>query len=451
MHLVKLTMLKFLPVLFVTFGFQLTAVAQENSPYSRYGLGDLTPNHNILSRSMGGISAGVLDYQSINFVNPASLGSLANTIFEMGAESDVRAIKSINPPQKFTSVNSLFSYLQLAFPVTPKKLLKRKVNWGMSFGLRPVSRINYKIENNKRLSGIDSLNTLYEGTGGVNQAFVGTGMSIDLSEDINHPKKFSAGINLGYMFGNKNYSTRLSFINDSVNYYRSLSSNQTNFGGFFINGGMQYETSLAKGVLRLGIYGNLQQEIKASQDIVRETISYDVTGAIYRVDSVSAQTGVKGTILFPSTVGLGFTYQGKHWLYGMDYETTNWFNYKFFDESDQLQNSWVLRAGFQYFPASEKKAAIKNYFNYVKYRAGIYYGTDYVILNSSRPDYGISFGTGMPLTSLQRINYGEYVLLNTAIEIGSRGDKRANLSENVMRFSIGLSMNARWFQKRKYD
>ena len=454
MHLVKLTMAKFLPVLFVACGLQLVANAQENSPYSRYGIGDLTPNHNILSRGMGGISAAVVDYQSINFVNPASLGGLSssmNTIFEIGAEADIRALKSTTPAKKFTSANSLFSYLQLAFPVTPKKLLKKKVNWGMSIGLRPVSRIDYKIEKNERLTGVDSLHTLYEGTGGLNQVFVGSGMMIDLSTDDKHVKKFSAGLNIGYQFGSKDYSTKLTFMNDTIDYYRSNSGNKTNFSGLYFNGGMQYQTSIKSGVLSFGIYGNLQQELNATQDITRETVSYDAAGNTYRIDSIYDQKNVKGTVNLPSTIGLGFSYQGKHWLYGLDYETSDWVNYKFFDISDQLQNSWTVRAGVQYFPASEKTST-KKYFSFVRYRAGAYYGPDYINLNKNRPTYGFTFGTGMPLTSLQRLSYGgEYVVLNTAFEIGGRGDKSTNLRENIMRFSIGVSMNARWFQKRKYD
>ena len=456
-------MIKSLPVLFVACGLQFVTNAQDNSPYSRYGLGDIVPNHNILSRAMGGIAAAAgTDYQnvngtyypnfnqSINFTNPASLGNIFNTIFDIGAEADVRDLKSISPAKKFSSTNSLFSYLQLAFPVTPKRLLKNKVNWGMSIGLRPYSRIDYKIEKNERLRGIDSLNTLYQGTGGINQAFIGSGMSVNLSEDDKRVKRFSAGLHIGYLFGSKSYSTKLTFLNDSVQYYRSNSANDTHIGGVFLSGGLQYETSFKSGILRLGLYGNLQQEVNATQDIVRETISYDAAGNTYRVDSVFEQKNVKGTVIFPSTIGLGFTYQEKHWLFGMDFETTNWFNYKFFSVSEQLQNSWVVRAGGQYFPATEKTVA-KKYWNFVRYRAGAYYGPDYVNLGSNRAEYGFSFGTGMPLTSLQRINYGEYVVLNTAVEIGSRGDKHTNLRENTMRFSVGISMNARWFQKRKYD
>ncbi len=448
MHLVKLTMAKILPVLFVVLGLQLGAVAQENSPYSRYGIGDLTPNHNIFTRGMGGIAAGVIDYQSLNFTNPATLASLTNTIFDLGAEADFRTLKRSNPSSKFNSANSYFSYLQIGFPLSTPKMLKKDIRWGMSFGLRPVSKINYKIEKNERMP-IDSLHTIYEGNGGVNQAFISTGLRI---------KNFSIGVNAGYMFGSKDYSTRLDFINDTVTYYMSNSQNKTTFGGLFVSGGMQYEMVFNKDkkdelpkILRLGVYGNMQYNLKANNDLIRETISYDANGGYYRIDSVYEQKDVKGTIKFPSTVGAGFSYQGKHWMYGADFEMGNWNSYRYYGQSDQLQNNWTIRAGTQYYPASLNTPA-KKYFNFVKYRAGFYYGSDYIKVNSNRPEYGLTLGAGMPLTTLRRISYtGEYVVLNTALEIGNRGNKQTNLRENIVRFSVGISMNARWFQKPKYN
>ena len=50
----------------------IVLLAQDNSPYSRYGLGDLTPNTNIVNRGMGSFSAAYSDPLSINFSNPAS-------------------------------------------------------------------------------------------------------------------------------------------------------------------------------------------------------------------------------------------------------------------------------------------------------------------------------------------------------------------------------------------
>ena len=60
--------------------------AQENSPYSRYGLGDLIPAQNILSRSMGGLSAAYSDYQAVNFSNPASYTGLKITTLDIGLD-----------------------------------------------------------------------------------------------------------------------------------------------------------------------------------------------------------------------------------------------------------------------------------------------------------------------------------------------------------------------------
>lgn len=442
MRLAKPTTTDFLLIFIVACGLQFSAFAQENSPYSRYGLGDVVPNHNIFTRGMGGISAGVFDYQSINFTNPASLGSIPLTIFDVSAEADVRTLRSTNPPDKFTQANSLFSYLQLGFPLTSKKMRKKGISWGMNFGLRPVTRIGYKIEKRERLTGIDSLYTLYEGNGGANQVLIGTGIKY---------RNVSFGVMAGYMFGSKEYSTKLEFINDSVAYYKSNYSNKTTFGGIFVNAGLQIEQRLGPGLLRVGLYGSVRQNLKASRDDVKETFNYDATSATYRVDSVYEQKDVKGTIRYPSTVGFGFTYTTKSWLYGIDVETANWSNYTYYGQNDLLRNSYTVRAGVQYFPLKDN-TPVKKYLNFVKYRAGAYYGSDYIEVNKSRPEYGFTVGAGMPLTSLQRLSYNsEYVLLNIGVEFGNRGNKQTNIRETTMRYSIGISMNARWFQKPKYN
>lgn len=456
MHSAKLTMLKITSVLFVAFSLPATVFSQENSPYSRYGLGDQAPNRNIFTRGMGGISAGVFDYLSnyqgmgsTNFSNPAVLGNITNTVFDIGAEADFRTLKSLNPVKKFTSANSLFSYVNLAFPVATEKMKKKNIGWGMNFGLRPVTKINYKIESAKRLTNIDSLYTLYEGTGGTNQAYFGTGFKI---------KGFSIGFNGGYMFGNKNYSTKLQFVNDTVTYAKSNTENKTSFGGLFLNAGLQYEAVLNKNkkeelpkVLRIGVYGNLAQKLNASRDNLNETFIYDPNGATFRVDSVFDQKNIKGTIEYPASFAAGASYQDAHWLIGADFEVAKWDNYRYYGQKDLVQNNWTVRVGGQYYPAKQG-ASVKKYFNFVRYRAGFYYGTDYIATNGSRPEYAFTAGAGFPLTSLQRINwFGEYVMLNTALEVGARGNKTNNVKENMVRFSVGVAMNGRWFRKIKYD
>lgn len=443
----------FLAILFYT-----TVSAQENSPYSRYGLGDIAPNHNIVTRGMGGIAAGYSDFSSVNFINPASYGNLGyvepavirlnpgyqrSTIFDIGAEVDSRTLKSTSPVSKYTANNLVISYVQLAFPIKLKKANRRGIFLGASLGLKPVSKINYKIAKFERLPGIDTAATIYEGSGGLNEVNTGLGLRI---------KNLSVGFNFGYAFGNKEYSTKLSFLNDTTHYYASNSSDKTSFGGVFINGGLQYEIMLKrKAVLRLGAYGNLKQTLHGSQDITRETISTDANGANIRIDSIYINN-VKGNVVRPASYGVGFTYRDSigHWSFGADYEATKWQDYRFYGQQDILANSWKIRAGIEYFPASYN-TPIKKYFSFVRYRFGFNYGPDPVKVNSTLPEYGFTFGAGFPLKLRRGFYETQSSMLNTALEIGSRGDSKSTIKESTVRLSIGLSLSDLWFRRSKYD
>lgn len=446
MHSAKLTIIKFLPVLIIACGLQHAVYSQENSPYSRYGLGDMVPKTNIVSRGMGGIAAGYSDYLSINFINPASYANLRTTIFDIGAEADRRTLKSISPAARFTATNAVISYLQLAFPIKMKKANKKDIFWAMNIGLRPLSRINYKITKTERRRGIDSLGTIYEGTGGLSQAYLGTAVSI---------KGFSIGVNGGYMFGNKDYSTQLNFLNDTVQYSQSNTESKTSFGGLFLNAGIQYELKFNNkkkqkiNALRLGAYGNLKQIMTASRDALVETVMFDASGNKFRVDSVFANN-VKGEVIYPATLGAGFTYQTSNWLVGADFETTKWQDYRFYNQADQVQNSWKIRFGTEYFPLKEN-TPFKKYFSFIKYRFGFYYGPDFVRVTNSLPEYGFSFGAGIPLKLRKSYYETQTSMLNTAIEFGSRGDKKSNLRESTLRISVGLSLSDLWFRGQKYQ
>lgn len=451
MLLVNLMMMmpKRRPLTLVLFALPFFSMSQENSPYSRYGIGNLVPSGNILSRGMGGISAGFSDPTTINFLNPASYSNLVYTTFDIGAQFDSRSIKSSNPPSTFTSNNAIISYLQFGFPLLNgnKKALKKNISWGLNFGLRPVSKINYKIEKDSRLPNIDSLQTIYEGTGGVNEAFVGTGVRI---------KNLSFGVNAGYTFGNKDYSTRLTFINDTVNYLKSNSASNTNFGGVFLQGGIQYSIEINKnskdlnkrGIFRIGAYGKLQQNANGSQDLLRETFVYNsTTGNPDRLDSVSEISGIKGKVVLPASFGIGFTVERIHLLYGADFEMTNWNNYSFYGQPDLVKNTWMAKAGVQYYPATSSR----KYWNYVKYRAGVYFGPDYITADKTLPQYGITLGGGFPLKIKRGFYETQYSVMNVSLEYGSRGNTNNNIRENIFRIGVGFALSDIWFIRQKYQ
>ncbi|MEY5034435.1 MAG: hypothetical protein RL447_813, partial [Bacteroidota bacterium] len=129
---------------------------QDNSPYSRYGIGDLVPQTNIFTRGMGGLSAAYIDNFSVNFSNPASFASFQSfrekkqktmasgrTVADFGVNVDRRNLYQPGTNNEFQASNAIFSYVQVGMPL--------RQNWGMAFGIRPVSRVSYNIFRSERL------------------------------------------------------------------------------------------------------------------------------------------------------------------------------------------------------------------------------------------------------------------------------------------------------------
>lgn len=444
--------------------------AQDNSPYSRYGLGDLHPNTNIYNRGMAGISAGYSDqpinglsdprtgkyYPSINFANPASYSRFyaikepnskklvyGRMLLDVGINFNTRTLKEINTPQSFTSSNGYFSYLQLGVPI--------KKNWGLVFGLRPLSTISYKITRNERLPNIDSVQTLFQGDGGSYLFNLGTGVAV---------KNFSIGVNAGYLFGKKDYSTRRYFLNDSVIYNASNHQTKTNFGGLFFNTGVQYRVDLNKDktkYIQFGAFGNVQHRLDSKSDIIRETYYVDASdGANLRLDSVYEQKGVKGNLDYPASYGFGFVAEQlpdvkkNGWLIGVDLLSSNWDNYRFNGQTDAVKTNWQLRVGGQLRPRLKE-----TYKSLLAYRAGMFFGDDYVSLgNQKLPTWGVSAGISLPIANLKdaaRRFRTQYSIVNLSAEYIRRGNNDNPINENLFRVSLGFTLSDLWFTKRKYD
>jgi hypothetical protein len=91
-------------------------------------------------------------------------------------------------------------------------------------------------------------------------------------------------------------------------------------------------------------------------------------------------------------------------------------------------------------------ASFSGIFNRLVYRAGFYSEKTGLNINGeSINEFGISFGLGIPAGGL-------FSNVNTTVELGKRGTTNANLiEENFINFQLSLSLNDRWFIKRKYN
>jgi hypothetical protein len=65
--------------------------------------------------------------------------------------------------------------------------------------------------------------------------------------------------------------------------------------------------------------------------------------------------------------------------------------------------------------------------------------------NSFMSEVGMTFGVGIPVGNM-------FSNLNLALEVGKRGTTDANLvEEKFANLKMSLSLNDRWFVKRKYN
>jgi hypothetical protein len=406
--------------------------AQENSPYSRFGLGDLTPTTNILNRAMGGIAIPYNDLQSVNFTNPASYAYLKVTTLDIGLDLSSRTLIPNDESGKFNSKYLIPSYVQIGLP------MKKKGFWGLNIGFKPVTRINYDLEARTRLPGIDSVLYNYIGSGGSYQAFLGTGFG---------NRTFSVGVNAGYLWGNRIYTTRLIFINDTIPYRKSNSTDTTSFGGLFVQVGALYRAELGnRKYLRLGVNGNLQHTLSARRDIARETFDFSSGSGTQVLDSVYRASDLPGDILYPAGFGFGAMLEKEDkWLLGIEVNQALWSNYRYYGEADRLRDMWTIRVGGQILPDNNGK----NFWSRVVYRAGFSYGPSHISLPNPLNQYLVSFGASFPVRRSFYTN--QYTSINTAFEIGQRGNKNNTLRENFWRLSLGFNLSDIWFNKRKYD
>lgn len=415
--------------------------AQDNSPLSRYGLGDVVPFTNINNRGMGHISAAYADNQTINFTNPAAYGQIRFTSLDLGLDINSRTLRNL-AGDSYTSNNAIIPYLGVGVPLKNKK---EKYIGALAFGLRPVTRVSYNIQSLANANSGDTLGVNYVGNGGTYQAFTGAGFSFG---------NLSLGFNFGYRFGSKEITTKVDMFSGNLLFTRGKYSSLTAFGGVFTEAGFQYRLPLNKtegkiSHFNIGAYANLLGRMNATRDEVYETVTLDGRGNEVRIDSVSVNNGIAGTIQFPRYYGVGVAYEKLgRLLIGADYVFYQWSGYRYYNQSDLLRDAWTLKLGAQLIPPSDPNN--KSYWSNVAYRAGYIYGTEPYMMNGDMKTYAFTLGLGLPVRRWNVYSY-QNSLINIAAEFGQRGNKESPLRESYFRFSAGFSLADIWFIKRKYD
>ncbi|MFV5699603.1 hypothetical protein ACM55H_14640 [Flavobacterium sp. ZT3R17] len=402
----------------------LVSFAQEgtSSPYSFYGIGDIRFKGTLENRSMAGVAV-EQDSIHINLENPASFSNLKLTTFSLGGTYATKSLKS-NTGSANTRRTTL-DYLAVGLPLG---------KFGAGFGLIPYSSVGYKIES---LSAIDgAVNRRLSGNGGLNKVFLGVGYKI--------APNFSIGADAHYNFG-KIETNSLEFITNVPVGTREL--NTADLSGVNFNIGTMYQAKISK---KLSLYTSLNYTLestltsKNTRNIssVRYSSGFDVL-----VVDVLADQNEQVKLKMPSKISFGAGIgESKKWLIGgmVAYQKTSGQENSYNKASNVGYGRYgSVSLGGYYIPSYN---SFSSYAKRIVYRGGIKYEKTGLMINSeSINNTGFTLGLGLPIT-------GSFSNINLGFELGKRGTTNANLvQENYANFSVGFSLNDKWFDKRKFN
>ena len=386
-----------------------------NSPYTRYGYGELANRSFGAGRSMGGIGIGLRSSKQINPMNPASYSSMDSMtfLFDFGASGQLSWFNDGINEQN--DINGNVEYMAMQFPIHKQA--------AMSVGLLPYSHVGYNFGEAKSSDG-QVYTEDFTGTGGLNHLYAG--LSIDIWK-----KRLSVGANVNYLFGSNTHQAR-------TIYTSSNTTPVTNIKMFKVKDvnldfGLQYTHQLSK--TDNVIFGLTYAPKKRLNNDSYEIIS---GGSGEVVDTIAGLTYEK-----PSEYGIGASYVRENKLIAAaDFSFQDWSNASFAGKSNEFKNRTSISAGFEYIPNLYSRP----YLNRVRYRAGMNYTNSYIQVNGNGyKEYGATLGIGLPISDLRSF-------VNVSFEyVKIKADHKTMIDENYLRITLSYTFNEYWFFKRKVD
>ncbi|MDR1723595.1 MAG: hypothetical protein LBR84_06635 [Tannerella sp.] len=394
---------------------ELAAQNGTNSPYTRYGYGELANSSFGAGRSMGGIGVGLRSSRQINPMNPASYSCMDSMtfLFDFGASGQISWYSDGTNSQH--DFNGNVEYMAMQFPILKKRA-------AMSIGLMPFSHVGYKFGEVKTTEDLTYTES-FEGYGGLNQLFAG--LSIELWK-----KRLSLGANLNYLFGTVTHSATSVYSIQNSTYVQTTKAIKIKNAA--LDFGMQYVHPLSKNDnLIFGLtfspktkLGNVTYETTTSTSVVTDTIS----GLAYDL---------------PTRLGFGTSFvRDNKLIVALDATYQKWSEASFGGRNDGFNDRLKIAAGAEWIPNFYSRP----YLNRMKYRAGINYSNSYIIVkDKGYNEIGATLGVGFPITdqrSFVNVSF-EYVKI--------RPEVKTMINENYFRLTLSYTFNEFWFFKMKLD
>ena len=405
------------------------------SPYSIFGIGDISKEGTAYNKSMGGTGIAGRNKRFINYLNPAAVTARDSLSFmaDFGLVQKNTLFRQNDLKSGHNTFN-IYDFI-LSFPIYRSS--------AFMVGITPYSDVGYDfstIETDLDIIG-QTGNIGYDsyGAGSVYQAFVGAGVTFW--------KKLSLGAEMIYYFGNLDKVTNMDYANSS---YRSLNSgSELTVRGLTGKFGLQYEQNLGGDVsMVLGATYKLGSNMKGYATNYRYATQSSVTDTLrHNVDTLAA-SGLK----FGDEIGVGISVRGgDKWSAEFNYLRSDWSNTGLdkapgFAVSGKSVFSTTVsqsfRVGFEYVP---NRNDIRYYMRRCAYRVGAYYDRAYYKLDGNNVNsMGVTLGLTLPV-------YRYYNGITLGVDLGQRASRRNDMiRERYAMFVIGFNIHDIWFQKVQY-
>jgi hypothetical protein len=399
------------------FSFTFAAMAQNstNSPYTRYGYGELANRSFGAGRSMGGTGIGLRSSRQINPLNPASYSCMDSMtfLFDFGASAQLSWYD--DGTNKQNNINGNVEYMAMQFP------LFRQI--AMSAGLLPYSHVGYNFGNITTSSGQQYTET-FKGTGGLNQLYAG--LSVDVWK-----KRLSVGGNINYLFGSVSHNALTQYVSSDPT-TGVESSKELKVYDMTFDFGLQYTQPLSKTEsMVLGLTYTPERRLNCD--------SYE-----YRSSSESIIDTITGrTYDIPAGYGIGLSYvKDNKLVIAADFAYQEWEKATFDGDGNVFKNRAKINAGIEYIP----NLFSRPFLNRVRYRAGVSYTGSYIQVNGNGyKEYGATVGFGFPISDARSYINVSFEYLNI------KPETRTMINENYLRMTLSYTFNEYWFFKRKVD
>ena len=152
------------------------AAQSTTSPYSILGIGDMEQKDYGKFFGMASAAVALRSSSYVNLSNPASLTALDPNMINIDINGRWRSGKFLyNASDTLTAANHDAAIRRLSLTFRPGKI------WGLSFGIKPYSSVNYLLSQRLSLQNGGSSNMIKSvtGSGGINQVYVANGFRIN--------------------------------------------------------------------------------------------------------------------------------------------------------------------------------------------------------------------------------------------------------------------------------